>query len=172
MSFFRRTVVAKLIVLGLALAGLHSGLKPAQGASPTARASMLKPDERATLLQYARDTWRGFDKLLLPSNLPADGLRRQGENWAPPWMQTSPTNIAAYLWSVLAAERLHLISAAEGRSRLDRTLATLEGMDRTHGFFVNEIDPRAGPSSSFRHSIPDRPGYGSRPLITPGWRSR
>ena len=78
MSLFRRTIVAKWVVLGIALAGLHSGLKPAQGASPTPRASMLKPDERATLLQYARDTWRGFDKLLLPSSLPADGLRRQG----------------------------------------------------------------------------------------------
>ncbi len=105
---------------------------------------MLSADERATLFQYAKDTWRGFDRLLLPSSLPADGLRRDGEGWAAPWMQTSPTDIAAYLWSVLAAERLHLISAAEARSRLDRTLTTLEGMDRTHGFFVNELDPRTG----------------------------
>ena len=105
---------------------------------------MLSPDERATLFQYAKDTWRGFDKLLLPSGLPADGLRRDGEGWTAPWMQTSPTDIAAYLWSVLAAERLHLISATEARTRLDRTLTTLAGMDRTHGFFVNELDPRTG----------------------------
>jgi hypothetical protein len=123
---------------------LLAASSPSLLASPTARAGLLRPDERATLLQYAKDTWRSFDKLLLPSSLPADGLRRDGEDWTVPWMQTSPTNIAAYLWSVLAAERLHLISDSEARSRLDRTLRTLAGMDRTYGFFVNELDPRTG----------------------------
>ena len=61
-----------------------------------------------------------------------------------PWTQTSPTNIAAYLWSVLAAERLHLISPAEARMRLDRTITSLEGMERMRGFFVNELDARTG----------------------------
>ena len=82
--------------------------------------------------------------LLLPSGLPADALRRDGEGWSIPRMQTSPTNIAAYLWSTLAAERLGSSAGAEARSRLDRTLATLAGMERTHGFFVNELDPRTG----------------------------
>jgi hypothetical protein len=57
---------------------------------------------------------------------------------------TSPTNIGAYLWSTLAAQRLHLITAAEARSRIDQTLSTLAAMQRTHGFFVNELDPRTG----------------------------
>ena len=121
-----------------------SGLGSIQAASSKAGAAVLSADEQATLLQYAKDTWRGFDKLLLPSSLPADGLRRDGEGWAVSYMQTSPTDIAAYLWSVLAAERLHLISVTEARSRLDRTLTTLAGMDRTNGFFVNELDPRTG----------------------------
>jgi hypothetical protein len=137
-------MTTRLIVLGVLLPWLHSGLGSTLAASPTARVSVLRADERATLLQYAKDTWRAFDRLLLPSSLPADGLRRDGEGWTGPWMQTSPTDIAAYLWSVLAAERLHLISATEARSRLDRTLTTLAGMDRTHGFFVNELDPRTG----------------------------
>ena len=59
-------------------------------------------------------------------------------------MQTTPTDIAAYLWSVLAAERLDLVGAPEARSRLDRTLTTLEGMGRTNGFFLNDLDPRTG----------------------------
>ena len=63
---------------------------------------------------------------------------------AHPLSHTSPTNIAAYLWSTLAAERLHLIGSSEARSRLDRTLATLAGMDRTHGLFFNMLDPRTG----------------------------
>ena len=61
-----------------------------------------------------------------------------------PLSQTSPTNIAAYLWSTLAAERLHLIGPAEARSRLGRTLTTLAGMDRAHGLFFNMLDPRTG----------------------------
>ena len=113
-------------------------------ASPTKRASALTADERATLLRYANDTWRSFERLTLPSGLPADSLSRDGEGWSNPLSYTSPTNIAAYLWSTLAAERLHLIGSSEARSRLDRTLATLAGMDRTHGLFFNMLDPRTG----------------------------
>ena len=113
-------------------------------ASPTGRASALTEDERATLLRYANDTWRSFERLTLPSGLPADSLSGDSEGWSNPLSQTSPTNIAAYLWSTLAAERLHLIGPSEARSRLDRTLATLAGMDRTHGLFFNMLDPRTG----------------------------
>ncbi len=133
-----------LVVLGLLLPALHSGLGSTLAASPSARVGVLSADERATLFQYAKDTWRGFDRLLLPTSLPADGLRRDGQGWTAPWMQTSPTDIAAYLWSVLAAERLHLISDTEARTRLDRTLTTLARMERSHGFFFNELDPRTG----------------------------
>jgi hypothetical protein len=140
----RPGLAPRVVVLGLLLLGLQIGLGSTLRASPTARLSVLSADERATLRQYAKDTWRSFDRLILPSSLPADGLRRDGERWTAPWMQTSPTDIAAYLWSVLAAERLHLISATEATSRLDRTLTTLAGMDRTHGLFVNELDPRTG----------------------------
>ena len=133
-----------LVVLGVLLSGLQLGPESTHAASTTARAGVLSADERSTLLQYAKDTWRSFDRLVLPSGLPADGLRQDSEGRTTPWMQTSPTDIAAYLWSVLAAERLHLIGASEARSRLDRTLTTLAGMDRTHGFFVNELDPRTG----------------------------
>ena len=59
-------------------------------------------------------------------------------------MQTSPTNIAAYLWSTLAASRLNLIGPEECRSRVAQTLSSLEKMERHQGFFWNEIDPRTG----------------------------
>jgi hypothetical protein len=57
---------------------------------------------------------------------------------------TSPSNIGAYLWSVVAAERLHLIGPGEAASRLQKTLATLAGMERIHGFYVNNLDPGTG----------------------------
>jgi hypothetical protein len=108
------------------------------------RGSELTREDRAELLRYAGDTWRSFEKLALPSGLPADKLSRDGGGWGQPSMQTSPTNIAAYLWSTLAAERLNVISQSQARLRLDRTLATLSRMDRSHGFFLNDVDPRTG----------------------------
>ena len=140
----RRASLQRLVVLGVLLLGLQIGSGSTLLASPTGRASALTADERATLIQYAKDTWCSFQSMVLPSGLPADSLSREGASWSGPCMQTTPTDIAAYLWSVLAAERLDLIGAPEARSRLDRTLTTLEGMGRTNGFFLNDLDPRTG----------------------------
>ncbi len=140
----RRASSQSLVGLGVLFLGLQLGSGSTLLASPTKRASALTADERATLLRYANDTWRSFERLTLPSGLPADSLSGDSEGWSNPLSHTSPTNIAAYLWSTLAAERLHLTGASEARSRLDRTLATLAGMDRTHGLFFNMLDPRTG----------------------------
>ena len=140
----RRASLQRLVVLGVLFLGLQIGSGSTLLASPTGRASALTADERATLIQYAKDTWCSFQSMVLPSGLPADSLSREGASWSGPCMQTTPTDIAAYLWSVLAAERLDLIGAPEARSRLDRTLTTLEGMGRTNGFFLNDLDPRTG----------------------------
>ncbi len=113
-------------------------------AAETSRPEALTIEERATLLGYAKDTWRSFEELTGPNGLPADCVYHQGAGWSRRQTNTSPTNIAAYLWSVVAAERLHLITGDEARSRLAQTLATLEGVQRSHGFFVNELDPSSG----------------------------
>jgi hypothetical protein len=104
----------------------------------------LSAEERAELLQFAADTWRSFELMAQPSGLPADSLSRDGRGWGNPSLQTSPTNIAAYLWSTLAAARLKLIGAEECRRRIERTFASLERMERHQGFFWNEIDPHTG----------------------------
>ena len=65
----------------------------------------------------------------------------------PPSRRTSPrspTNIAAYLWSIVAAEDLRLISRAEAKARLGPALATLDRLERAHGFFFNWYDTRTG----------------------------
>ena len=59
-------------------------------------------------------------------------------------MQTSPTNIAAYLWSTLAAERLKLIGPEECRVASLQTLSSLEKMERSSWLLLNDIDPRTG----------------------------
>lgn len=101
-------------------------------------------DTRRDLMRYARDTWRGFEALERPGGLPADSLTvaRDG-SWTLAGY-TSPTDVAAYLWSILAAESLHLIDADEAGKRLGRTLDALGHLDRSHGFFYNWYDAGSG----------------------------
>ena len=63
--------------------------------------------------------------------------------WEPSAL-TTPTDIASYLWCVLAAEQLKIIGPDEARRRIERTLKSLERLDRAHGFFYDKIDPRTG----------------------------
>jgi hypothetical protein len=103
----------------------------------------LGPADRAILSGYARDTWKSFESLTLPNGLPADMMSKVGEGWTRA-SYTSPSDIAAYLWSVLAAEDLRIITAEDASDRLGRTLAALEKLERSHGFFYNWYDPTDG----------------------------
>jgi len=129
-------------LLGGLVGLLGSATAHAQSQPPPA--SALAPPARATLKRYAEGTWRSMDRLTQPTGLPADRIHRKGSGWDVAVMETSPTNIASYIWCVLAAERLEIITREEARDRLATTIATLERMDRPHGFFVNDIDPRDG----------------------------
>ena len=84
----------------------------------------LDPGDRAILSGYARDTWRSFDALALPSGLPADMLSKTADGWSTV-NYTSPSDIAAYLWSTLAAEDLNIIDRGEATARMGRTLQAL-----------------------------------------------
>ncbi|MEZ4731895.1 MAG: hypothetical protein R3E79_32650 [Caldilineaceae bacterium] len=80
--------------------------------------------------------------LSYPSGLPADYITAAGAR-AP---YTSPTNIAAYIWSTLVARDLHLISASEASARLGQTLQTLAQLERhtASGQFYNWYEPATG----------------------------
>ncbi len=55
------------------------------------------------LERYAADTWRSFDAMTDPqSGLPSDSLTADGTRS----VQTSTTNIGAYMWSTLVAREL------------------------------------------------------------------
>jgi putative glucoamylase/uncharacterized protein DUF3131/hemolysin type calcium-binding protein len=99
--------------------------------------------DRGTLERYAEGTWRSFAAMTDPqSGLPPDIFGRDGTRS----VQTSTTNIGAYMWSAVAAERLDLISHRELVSRLRKTIGTLEEMDRHEpsGQFYNWYDHRTG----------------------------
>jgi Putative glucoamylase/RTX calcium-binding nonapeptide repeat (4 copies)/Protein of unknown function (DUF3131) len=84
-------------------------------------------DDQATLDRYAHATWSSFVAMTDPdSGLPTDVLHADGSREP----QTSTTNIGAYMWSAVAAERLGIIGHDQLVARLGRTLTTLERMER------------------------------------------
>jgi hypothetical protein len=99
--------------------------------------------ERGTLERYAEATWRSFAAMTDErSGLPPDILNADGTTS----VQTSTTNIGAYMWSAVAAERLGIISRRELARRMERTITTLEGMERhkPSGQFYNWYDHHTG----------------------------
>lgn len=56
--------------------------------------------------------------------------------------RTSPTNIGLYLCSLIASERLRLLSPDEMAQRMDATLKTLEALEKWEGHCFNWYDTR------------------------------
>jgi Putative glucoamylase/Protein of unknown function (DUF3131) len=104
----------------------------------------LEARDREVLLGYARDTWTSVTAMADGGELPVDGLRHLIDGSWEPSPKTTPTDIASYLWSVLAAERLKIIGTDEAHRRLDRTLQAIGRLERVHGFFYEWLDPRTG----------------------------
>jgi hypothetical protein len=125
---------APLLAVVLVLASAGSAAAAGRG---------LSPSERSTLRGYAGHTWASMVAMTDPgTGLPADSLDADGTQS----VQTSTTNIGAYLWSTVVAERLGIIGHAEATTRLTKTLTTLDGMERHQpsGQFYNWYDHRTG----------------------------
>ena len=115
----RRLVLSVAIV---AIASISLGMSGAAAGTTDNR-----PSANATLHQYATNTWASFVAMTYSrTGLPADSLGLDGSRS----VQTSTTNIAAYMWSAVVAENLGIISRHELVSRLSKTLTTLEHMER------------------------------------------
>lgn len=113
-----------------------------QGGNPQSGESSVTLTEKdaALLRKHAADQWNFFaDTVTRDSHfLPPDNLQlAPSEEKA---MRTSPTNIGLFLLSVLAALDLGLLDAKEAADRLERTLATVEGLPKFHGNLYNWYD--------------------------------
>ena len=120
------------------LAALVAALALAQPAA----AADDRDSDRA-LHRYAEGTWRSFVAMTDgTTGLPTDKLEVDGTRS----VQTSTTNIGAYMWSAVVAERLGIIDRSELAARMRRTIGTLEGMERfaDTGQFYNWYDHRTG----------------------------
>jgi hypothetical protein len=129
----RRTFLSTAATAGAA-AGLGLTAGPARAAAP---------HDDALLHRWFRATYRSMEALTTPLGLPADNLDLGGR--APVRSgNTSPTNIGCLLWSTVAARGLGVLSRHEALTRLDRTLAAVEDLERAHGFWFNWYDPATG----------------------------
>ncbi len=107
----------------------------------------LTASERAVLRRTARTTWRYFETFVTAESgwLPPDNYQeaRSATSTEPQLAtRTSPTNIAMGLLSTLAAHDLGYISTECLIGALDRTLTSLEGLERHRGHFLNWYNTR------------------------------
>jgi hypothetical protein len=111
--------------------------------SPRAAGDLTADDEQ-TLRRYAADTWASMDAMLIPeTGLVSDHIDAELRSPAP---YTSPTNIGGYLWSVVAARDLGVVTAEDAAERIRATLSTLASMERhgPSGMFYNWYSPQSG----------------------------
>ncbi len=128
----RRRTGSVAVALGCLVLGVLAG---GAASAPGAQGDSLH--------RYAVDTWKSMVAMTDPdSGLPTDSLSSDGERA----VQTSTTNIGAYMWSTVGAEKLGIIDHDEAVSRLERTVSTLESMERhpESGQFFNWYDHRTG----------------------------
>src|SRR6476661_3883709 len=113
----RRVVV--MLTVSIVAAGLL--LVPATS-SGAPRPTAVREGSSVRLHRYAAATWRSFTAMVdTPSGLPTDQLHADGHTD----VQTSTTNIGAYLWSAVAAQRLGILDHRALVRRLRTTIGTL-----------------------------------------------
>jgi hypothetical protein len=107
----------------------------------------LSPSQRADLLSIARDTWKFYGADIDPAtNLPMDNLAFAGGSSAPTsyGRYTSASNIGVYLWAVVAARDLGLISTPQAVARVRATLTEVSQLKRFDGFLYQWYDTTTG----------------------------
>src|SRR5689334_105987 len=116
-----RTLTYALLMAVFLFVPTLAPVAQAQNALPVASRQQqltLAPEQRRLLETIARDTWNfyGYNADVDPNtDLPRDNI---GFNGAPAQGNyTSPTNIGLYLWSIVAAQDMHIINRHE---ELDR----------------------------------------------------
>ena len=130
--------LAALLCLLWALAPVFTGWASRPNRGPVQ--VRVPPADRDYLLDVARDTWRYFEHgvTAVDHDLPPDN--QQTHPYTMVAHRTSPTNIGLYLVATACAQRFGWIGNTELLERGERTLATLDGMARHNGHFLNWYD--------------------------------
>ena len=123
--------------------------KPADtaGGYPVAGYSGLSSAQRANLLSVARDTWKFYDADIdKATNLPMDNVTFAGGSATPTatGRYTSASNIGVYLWAVVAARDLGLITDTQAQAKVRATLTEVSHLPRYKGFLYQWYDTANG----------------------------
>jgi Putative glucoamylase/Protein of unknown function (DUF3131) len=96
--------------------------------------------QRMELMRIARDTWGFYAADVDPNtHLPMDNFGANGVG-----TYTSAANIGVYLWAVVAANDLGLVSRPQARSLIEATLTEVRSMKRFDGFLYQWYDTTTG----------------------------
>jgi Putative glucoamylase/Protein of unknown function (DUF3131) len=129
----------------------------ALGLAAPAGAAMFTHSQRAVLHGMARDTWRFYASDVDPTtHLPLDNLGPGSVRGA----YTSAANVGVYLWAVVAAHDLRLISSTRADELAGATLREVAGLKRYDGFLYQWYDTADG-------AILKNPGQGDCAETTP-----
>jgi hypothetical protein len=153
-------IVAAVIVAMLALLQAASaGGREAQGSQGVAPYGGLSSGQRANLLGIARDTWKFYSADIdTATNLPMDNVTYAGGSATPTayGQYTSAADIGVYLWAVVSARDLGLISEAQADARITATLTEVSHLQRYDGFLYQWYDTTNG-------DVLTNPGQGDCP---------
>jgi hypothetical protein len=137
-------LLAAALTATAATGAASAAAAPGRGdaASHSAEASSgLSAQQRLALYGIARDTWKFYAAdVATPTHLPMDNLGPGPARGT----YTSAANIGVYLWAVIAARDLGLISTARARSLLTATLTAVQGLKRFDGFLYQWYDTTTG----------------------------
>jgi hypothetical protein len=138
-----------MAIVGAALT-LTPGPATAAGAGtggPVTPYHGLTTAQQASLLGIARDTWKFYQADVDPgTHLPLDNLTFAAGSPTPTGYgrYTSAANIGVYLWAVVAAQDLGLVTRPQARELVSATLHEVAHLKRFDGFLYQWYDTTTG----------------------------
>lgn len=102
--------------------------------------AVFSKDEEQELRKLSADIWAFYEAYVTEedSYLPPDNVQMEGDKGVA--HRTSPTNIGLYLTCVLAARDFGFIDTPGMIERLERTIGTVESMEKWEGHLYNWYD--------------------------------
>jgi hypothetical protein len=113
----------------------------ARPGDPRSSPNALSAHQRAVLSGIARDTWAFYSSDVDPTtHLPLDNIGPGATRGA----YTSASNIGVYLWAVVSAHDLHLVSQRQADTLVTATLKSVRTLSSSHGFLYQWYDTSTG----------------------------
>ncbi|MDQ2848589.1 MAG: DUF3131 domain-containing protein [Actinomycetota bacterium] len=139
-ALFVSLLVAAL-TLAIAVPPPAQAKPPGHSGSGVAAGPRFTDHQRAVLYGIAKDTWKFYASDLDPkTHLPLDNLGPGNTRGS----YTSSANVGTFLWAVVAAQDLGLVSRHQATSMISATLKSVSKIKRSYGFLYQWYDTTTG----------------------------